>query len=486
MSLANNIGFNFDNTYLSLPQKLFEKCLPTVVAEPRLVIFNKALAKELGLNSENISEEEIAAYLSGNKIMEGSQPIAQAYAGHQFGHFNMLGDGRAILLGEHVTPQNKRFDIQLKGPGPTPYSRNGDGRATLSSMLREYIISEAMQALGIPTTRSLAVVASGEEVHREYTHEGGVLTRIAASHIRVGTFEFVRRFNDLETFKTFVNYTIQRHYPEVMNTENPPLELFKAVMEKQITLIVNWMRVGFIHGVMNTDNMSISGETIDYGPCAFMNAYHSQTVFSSIDRSGRYAFGNQVVIAKWNLTRFAETLLVLIHSDSDKAIEMVQEVLQTFIPKFEEQWLRMMRNKLGLMTEEENDEKLISTLLLWMQDRGADYINTFNALEYEEFLNDAVYQNNEFKSWYELWRKRRESENSKASFELMRKTNPVVIPRNHRLEEALQTAAHENDLSLLNELLAAVSDPYQFKKEFAKYQNPPEDGGKGYKTYCGT
>jgi uncharacterized protein YdiU (UPF0061 family) len=485
MSPINTIAFNFDNTYLSLPPKLFEHCLPTPVHAPRLVIFNKAVAKELGLN-ENISEEELAAFLSGNKIMEGSQPIAQAYAGHQFGHFNMLGDGRAILLGEHVTLQNKRFDIQLKGPGPTPYSRNGDGRATLSSMLREYIISEAMQALGIPTTRSLAVVASGEEVHREYTQEGAVLTRIAASHIRVGTFEFVRRFNDIETFKTFVDYTIQRHYPEVMNTENPPLELFKAVMEKQITLIVNWMRVGFIHGVMNTDNMSISGETIDYGPCAFMNAYHSQTVFSSIDKNARYAFGNQAQIAKWNLTRFAETLLVLIHPDSDKAIEMVQEELQTFIPKFEQQWLRMMRNKLGLIKEEEGDEKLIAILLLWMQDHGGDYINTFAGLQHVEFLNRAIYQNAEFKLWQTQWLKRLESENKEGSFELMRQNNPVVIPRNYRVEEALQTAAHENDLSLLNELLTALSDPYVFKKEWSKYQSPPEDGDKGYKTYCGT
>ena len=481
----SQLGFNFDNSYLTLPPKLFEKVLPTAVHAPRLVIFNKALAKELGLG-ENISEEEIAVFLSGNKIMEGSQPIAQAYAGHQFGHFNMLGDGRAILLGEHVEPQNKRFDIQLKGPGPTPYSRNGDGRATLSSMLREYIISEAMQTLGIPTTRSLAVVASGEEVYREYVHEGAVLTRIAASHIRVGTFEFVRRFNDAETFKTFTNYTIQRHYPEVANTENPPLELFKAVMEKQIALIVNWMRIGFIHGVMNTDNMSISGETIDYGPCAFMNTYNAQTVFSSIDKNGRYAFGNQALIAKWNLTRFAETLLILIHPDSDKAVEMVQEVLQTYIPKFESQWLRMMRNKLGLIKEEENDEKLIGVLLLWMQNHAADYTNTFLVLQYPELLNVALYQNDEFKSWHQQWIKRRESENAEASFELMRQNNPVIIPRNHRVEEALQKAAHENDLSALNELLAAVSDPYHYKKEFSKYQSPPEDGGKNYKTYCGT
>ncbi|MFM7024103.1 MAG: protein adenylyltransferase SelO [Flavobacteriales bacterium] len=477
--------FNFDNTYCELPSRLFEHCLPTSVHAPRLVIFNTALAKELGLNSD-VPDEEIADCLSGNKIVEGSQPIAQAYAGHQFGHFNMLGDGRAILLGEHVTPQNKRVDIQLKGPGPTPYSRNGDGRATLSSMLREYIISEAMQALDIPTTRSLAVVASGEEVYREYVHEGAVLTRIAASHIRVGTFEFARRFNDVETFKTFVNYTIQRHYPEVMHLENPSLELFKTVMEKQITLIVNWMRIGFIHGVMNTDNMSISGETIDYGPCAFMNTYHAERVFSSIDRNGRYAFGNQAQMAKWNLTRLAETLLVLIHPERDKAVEMVQEVLQSYIPKFEQQWLRMMRNKLGLIQEEEGDEKLIAALLLWMQDHGADYTNTFNALLYQDFLNEAIYQNSEFELWYEQWLKRRAKENKYASLELMQKNNPVVIPRNHRVEEALQQAAFENNLSPLHDLLAAVTQPSRYNKNFYKYHTPPKDGDNGYKTYCGT
>ncbi|MCX6180315.1 MAG: YdiU family protein [Bacteroidetes bacterium] len=479
------LQFNFDNSYLTLAPKLFEKVLPTAVYAPRLVIFNKALAAELGLNSD-VAEEMIAELLSGNKILQGSQPIAQAYGGHQFGHFNMLGDGRAILLGEHLTAQNRRFDIQLKGPGATPYSRNGDGRATLSSMLREYIISEAIHALQIPSTRSLAVVATGEEVHREYTHEGGVLTRIAASHIRVGTFEFVRRFNDLETFKTFVDYTIQRHYPEVMNTENPALALFTAVMEKQITLIVNWMRVGFIHGVMNTDNMSICGETIDYGPCAFMNAYHPETVFSSIDKGGRYAFGNQAQIAKWNLTRFVETLLVLIHPESDKAIEMAQEVLQTFNPKFEAQWLRMMRNKLGLMHEEEGDEQLIHSLLLWMQDHGADYTNTFLALIYPEFLKEALYQNDAFKAWQQEWLKRMEIENNLASIELMRQSNPVVIPRNHRVEEALQASAHDGDLAPMNNLLAAIAQPYQKNSEFSQFQNPPADGGKNYKTYCGT
>jgi len=393
-----HIQFRFDNSYRTLPAKLFEECNPTAVAQPQLIILNEVLAKDLGLNFNGISNEEVAEFLSGNRIIEGAQPIAQAYAGHQFGYFNMLGDGRAILLGEHITPFNQRFDIQLKGSGETPYSRRGDGRATLSSMLREYIISEAMFALQIPTTRSLAVVSTGEEVHREYTHEGAVLTRIAASHIRVGTFEFVRRFNDVDTFKAFTNYTIQRHYPHLLHSENYALNFLKEVMEKQIDLIVNWMRVGFIHGVMNTDNMSICGESIDFGPCAFMNSYHPQTKFSSIDHQGRYAFENQAAIAKWNLSRFAETLLVLIDKDSAKAIDLAQGALNTFAEIFDKKWLQMMRNKLGMMGEEDGDDKIILDLLAWMQEHSADYTNTFIALQDKEKLKENIYQNAVFKT----------------------------------------------------------------------------------------
>ncbi len=475
-----HIQFRFDNSYRTLPAKLFEDCTPTSVAQPQLIILNEVLAKDLGLNFEGISNEEVTEILSGNKIIEGAQPIAQAYAGHQFGQFNMLGDGRAILLGEHLTSLNQRFDIQLKGSGETPYSRRGDGRATLSSMLREYIISEAMFALQIPTTRSLAVVSTGEEVQREYTHEGAVLTRIAASHIRVGTFEYVRRFTDVDTFTTFTNYTIQRHYPHLLNSENYALNFLKEVMEKQIDLIVNWMRVGFIHGVMNTDNMSICGESIDFGPCAFMNAYHPQTKFSSIDHHGRYAFENQAAIAKWNLSRFAETLLVLIDKDSAKAIELAQGVLNTFAEIFDKKWLQMMRNKLGMVGEEDGDDKIILDLLSWMQEHSADYSNTFIALQDAEKLKENIYQDATFQAWYQSWQKRV----NPHSFELMRQNNPFVIPRNHLVEMALFAAANQNDLSLLNDLLTASAKPYDYSNKVDKFQAMGND--EGYKTYCGT
>lgn len=480
MHKDTHIQFRFDNSYRTLPAKLFEDCNPTAVAQPQLIILNEVLAKDLGLNFEGISNEAAAEFLSGNRIIDGAQPIAQAYAGHQFGHFNMLGDGRAILLGEHITPLNQRFDIQLKGSGETPYSRRGDGRATLSSMLREYIISEAMFALQIPTTRSLAVVSTGEEVHREYTHEGSVLTRIAASHIRVGTLEYVRRFTDVETFTTFTNYTIQRHYPHLLHSENYALNFLKEVMEKQIDLVVNWMRVGFIHGVMNTDNMSICGESIDFGPCAFMNSYHPQTKFSSIDHQGRYAFENQAAIAKWNLSRFAETLLVLIDKDSAKAIDLAQGVLNTFSEIFDKRWLQMMRNKLGMMGEEDGDDKIILDLLAWMQEHSADYTNTFIAIQDKEKLKENIYQNAVFQTWYQSWIKRI----TKSSFEIMQQNNPFVIPRNHLVEMALFSATNQNDLSLLSELLSTIEKPCDYSKKVDKFQAMGND--EGYKTYCGT
>lgn len=476
-------SFSFDNSYKKLPSKLYEECLPTKVLNPQLILLNKGLAKELGLNFESVSNDEIANIFSGNKIIDGAQPIAQAYAGHQFGHFNILGDGRAILLGEHITPQKKRFDIQLKGSGETPYSRRGDGRATLSSMLREYIISEAMHALKIPTTRSLAVVSTGVEVHREYTHEGAVLTRVAASHIRVGTFEFVRRFTDIETFKTFVNYTIERHYPHLLNSENFAVNLLQEVMLNQINLIVDWMRVGFIHGVMNTDNMSISGESIDFGPCAFMNAYHPQTVFSSIDHQGRYAFENQAAIAKWNLSRFAETLLVLIDNDQNKAVEIAQAVLNNFAEIFDEKWLQMMRKKLGILDEHEDDHKIILDLLSWMQNNSADYTNTFIALQNQEILKEKIYQDSVFEQWLSKWKNRISNKNLEESYQLMRENNPFVIPRNHLVEMALYTA-QQNDLSIMNELLQALSKPYDYQANSKKFQTASND--EGYKTYCGT
>ena len=326
----NSQTWNFQNSYVELPAKLYIKQLPVSVKNPQIIYYNMSLAKELGL--EFLSEEKVAVaeYLSGNKIPEGATPISQAYAGHQFGHFTMLGDGRAVLLGEQINQNNQRYDIQLKGSGQTPYSRSGDGRATLSSMLREYIISESIHHLGIPTTRSLAVIQTGEKVYRETVNDGAVLTRIASSHIRVGTFEYVINSCSKEDLEIFIKYVIDRHYPEISDTDNPSLGLLKVVMHKQIDLIVHWIRVGFIHGVMNTDNMSIAGETMDYGPCAFMNTYNPKTVFSSIDINGRYAFGNQSTIAHWNLTVFASTLLPLISKNKEKAIQLANDILNKF------------------------------------------------------------------------------------------------------------------------------------------------------------
>jgi len=327
--------FNFDNTYLALPGELFTVCPPTPVSQPQLVAFNDSLANELGLSTSNIQPDELADIFSGNVLPEGAASLAQAYSGHQFGHFSRLGDGRALLLGEQITPDGRRYDLQLKGSGPTPYSRRGDGLATLSAMLREYLISEAMHALGIPTTLSLAVVVTGEPVYREQVQPGAVLTRVAKSHIRVGTFEHISQFSSVETLKVFTEYVLKRHYPELLQTENPVLSFLQKVIEKQTDLIVSWMRVGFIHGVMNTDNMAVSGETIDYGPCAFMNAYKPETVFSSIDTGGRYAFGNQPEMALWNLTRLAESLLPLIDTDIKKAIAKAEDVLNSFQHLFE-------------------------------------------------------------------------------------------------------------------------------------------------------
>ena len=377
MQIKNNSQtWNFQNSYIELPTKLYKKQLPVSVNNPQIIYFNNGLAKELGL--EFLSEEKVVAaeYLSGNKIPKGAATISQAYAGHQFGHFTMLGDGRAVLLGEQINKNNQRYDIQLKGSGQTPYSRNGDGRATLSSMLREYIISESMHHLGIPTTRSLAVVQTGEKVYREKVNDGAVLTRIASSHIRVGTFEYVINFCSKEDLEIFAKYVIDRHYPAISDADNPILELLKVVMHKQIDLIVHWIRVGFIHGVMNTDNMSISGETMDYGPCAFMNSYNPKTVFSSIDINGRYAFGNQSTIAHWNLTVFAGTLLPLISDNKEKAIQLATDILNKFSEEYSKKWHQMMYEKLGITKPLKDDKVLVDTLLQLMEESKADYTNT--------------------------------------------------------------------------------------------------------------
>ena len=467
---------------------MLSRFAPVPVQMPKLIILNHTLSEELGLDFSVLADEHAASMFAGNLLPQGSEPIAQAYAGHQFGHFTMLGDGRAIVIGEHLTPNNKRVDIQFKGSGRTPYARGGDGRAALGPMLREYIISEAMHALGIPTTRSLAVVKTGEHVYRDIPLPGAILTRVADSHIRVGTFQYVAMRGDEQILKALVHYAIDRHYPNLKGTKNPALSLLKAVMENQIELITNWMRVGFIHGVMNTDNMTISGETIDYGPCAFMDTYNPETVFSSIDHHGRYAYVNQPVIAQWNLLRFAETLLPLIHHTQDKAIEVAEETIDSFSAVYKNHWLEMMRKKLGLFREDSADETLISTLLSWMQKNKADYTNTFCSLIKEDVLKDKLFQDSTFLDWHKRWQTRLTQNNRpiELSLSLMRTTNPRIIPRNHKVEEALGAASIDGDLVPMYNLLEVLKTPYEDRPEITAYQSPPAPSEHAYQTFCGT
>ena len=484
---SSAIGWNFDNTYTKLPEVMFTRATPAKVRGPRVSVLNLPLADELGLNLRSVPEQEVAALFSGQEIPAGAEPIAQAYAGHQYGGFTMLGDGRAILLGEHRAPDGRRFDIQFKGSGPTAYSRRGDGRATIGPMLREYIISEAMHALGIPTTRSLAVVTTGEPVYREIELPGAVLTRVAASHIRVGTFQYVAARRDEANLRTFADYTIERHYPELVNEPQKYVRFFRAVMDRQAALIAQWQLVGFVHGVMNTDNVAISGETIDYGPCAFMDAYHRDTVFSSIDHGGRYAFGNQPAIGQWNIARFAETLLSLMDPDEDKSIEIATQELERFTEIFEGYWLAGMRKKLGLQTDEAEDAGLINSLLDWMQAAKADFTNTFSDLSSDGELVGELYRDEAFRNWHALWQARldRDGRPRESAFALMRATNPFVIPRNHRVEEALAAALDCGNISVMHELLAAVASPFERDAGRAKYRDPvPSE--YPYRTFCGT
>ena len=479
------IGWHFDNSYSKLSKTFKEDIKPTPVHEPELVILNDELAKNLNLNFSGIDKKKLAEIFSGNSLPDGTNSIAQAYAGHQFGHFTMLGDGRAVLLGEHIDNKNQRFDIQFKGSGRTSFSRGGDGRAALGPMLREYIISEAINALHIPTTRSLAVVKTGEKVVRENLLNGAILTRVASSHIRVGTFQYIAATQNLEDLNTLVDYTIDRHYPDIKSSKNKALDLLSLVMEKQCQLVINWMRVGFIHGVMNTDNMTISGETIDYGPCAFMDQYDPKTVFSSIDKFGRYAFSNQPPITKWNLARFAECLIPLIDKDEDSAIKIATELIDNFQNIYEEKWLNMMRDKLGLFGEDKNDLTLINKLLDWMKNNNADYTNTFCHLMGFE-IGDEVYKNDDFKSWTNEWEKRLKLNNSSDKhLELMKKTNPIVIPRNQKVEEALADADKGN-IETMNKLLKVVSNPYSDQKNIIEFQKPAAIGNEKYQTFCGT
>ncbi|MDB5343609.1 MAG: hypothetical protein JWP89_1986 [Schlesneria sp.] len=483
----NQMGWQFDNTYARLPEVLFAPAKPATVAAPRVVILNRRLADELGLHLDGLSPEAAASLFAGQDLPVGSLPIAQAYAGHQYGNFTMLGDGRAILLGEHLTPSGQLVDIQFKGSGQTRFSRRGDGRAALGPMLREYIISEAMFALGIPTTRSLAVVTTGEPVMRETRRKGAVLTRVAASHIRVGTFEYVAGRGDEANLRVLADYTINRHYPNLPDSPNRYVEFFRAVMDRQAALVARWQLVGFIHGVMNTDNMAISGETIDYGPCAFMNTYSPTTVFSSIDHAGRYAYGNQPPIVQWNLTRFAETLIPLLDPDQEKAIAIATDALNQYPALFQQYWLMGMRAKLGLQNAEASDFELAQSLLTWMQNAKVDFTKTFRDLSADEVPAGERYRDPAFQTWHAQWQLRlnQESRPSTVVQAAMRDVNPAVIPRNHRVEEALAAAENKNDLSILERLLAVLAKPFEAGADSAVYREPPTDECD-YRTFCGT
>lgn len=485
----------FDNTYATLAPKFFRRVMPTPVSAPRLIRFNEELAAELGLDAEALASSHSAQIWSGNSVPAEAEPLAMAYAAHQFGQFvPQLGDGRAILLGEVIDRQGRRRDIQLKGAGPTPFSRSGDGRAALGPVLREYVVSEAMHALGIPTTRALAAVITGEPVYRETVMPGAVLTRVAASHIRIGTFQFFAARGDTEGLKELADYVIDRHYPAVKSAENPYLALLDEVIGRQAGLVAQWMGVGFIHGVMNTDNMSVSGETIDFGPCAFMDDYDPRKVFSSIDRNGRYAYENQPAIAQWNLARLAETLLHLIDPDTDNAIALATASLEGFVGRYEKAWLAVMRRKTGLLTNRDEDAALFKWLLDLMHAGKADFTLAFRRLTLA--VNDeagdgaiaSLFENPaDIATWMVAWRERQtlEPQGKQERVDLMAQANPAYIPRNHRIEEAIQ-AALAGDFQPFEMLNAILARPFEEQPGHAAWQKPPEPDERVLKTFCGT
>jgi serine/tyrosine/threonine adenylyltransferase len=486
----------FSNTYARLPERFFARLSPTLVAKPHLIKFNEPLALELGIHTEGLKPDELAAVFAGNVIPLGAEPIAMAYAAHQFGNFvPQLGDGRAILLGEVLDRNGERRDIQLKGSGPTPFSRRGDGRAALGPVLREYLVSEAMHALGIPTTRALAAVLTGEGVFRERPMPGAVLTRVASSHIRIGTFQYFAARGDVEAVERLSGYVIDRHFPEARDFERPALAMLRTVVERQAQLIARWMHVGFIHGVMNTDNTALSGETIDFGPCAFLDSYDPAKSFSAIDELGRYAYRNQPKIAQWNLARFAETLLPLLDLSPERAVELANEAISAFPLRFEEHWLAGMRNKLGLASNEDGDFELAQALLRAMHENGADFTLTFRRLcaaaadEKADanvrilFANPAAYD-----EWAAMWRSRLAADtlDPTARAHAMRTINPAFIPRNHRVEQALNAAIEYGDFSPFAEMLTVLSRPYEDQAAFADYANVPQADERVFRTFCGT
>jgi len=494
MTRELRLMFDFENTYADLPEGFYERVKPSLVGCPSLIKFNEDLARELGL--PELSLESITKIFSGNEIPKGAEPLAQAYAGHQFGNFvSRLGDGRAILLGEVIDINGKRRDIQLKGSGVTPFSRSGDGRAWLGPVIREYIVSEAMYALGVPTTRSLAAVLTGEDIYRDSKLPGAVLTRVASSHIRIGTFEYFAARRDTEILRVLADYVIARHYPEIVVKENRYAELLKAVLERQSSLVVQWMSFGFIHGVMNTDNVSISGETLDYGPCAFMDVYHPDTVFSSIDRYGRYAYQNQATICQWNLSCLAIALLPLIDMDSKKAIEICSKVLDSFKDKFEEKFTSAFLKKIGIEHGSNQDYQLVKDLLDLMQKYRADFTLSFR------YLSDLISENSdssrffalfdegsnsELSLWIKKWRERINENDPKLISNNMKQVNPLFIPRNHRVEEVIKEAYFNSDYSYMEKLLDILSRPYEQQQDSLEYCYPPEDKDQNYVTFCGT
>lgn len=483
-----NMGWNFDNSYITLPAKFYTKQKPVPVTSPRIVFFNRPLSEALGLKTDMLNSDIGAEIFAGNFLPEGAEPIAQAYGGHQFGHFTMLGDGRAILIGEHLTPEGERYDIQLKGSGRTAYSRGGDGRAALGPMIREYIVSEALHNLGIPTTRSLAVVTTGEKVFRDKELDGAILTRMASSHIRVGTFQFAAIYGNMEELRELAEYTLKRHFSDMEAEKDRFLLMLREVIFRQAKLIAKWQMIGFIHGVMNTDNMTISGESIDFGPCAFMDAYDPGTVFSSIDIYGRYAYGKQPDIAIWNITRFAETLLPLIHDNQDKAVGIVTEELQKFYPIYKNLWVSGMKAKLGISGEDSDDIHIIEELLGLMHKHKADFTNTFKALSTDIFEDANLFTASEFLDWKSRWYKRLAKGNitKEESRQLMLDNNPSIIPRNHRVEEALHAATTKKDFGISKKLMAVLSNPYAYTSEQEEYSALPPVSSGAYKTFCGT
>ncbi len=494
------IKFPFDNTYVKELPGFYVPCQPEPRATPTLVFLNEELDKELKLNLTSHDATALAAIFTGNQLPEGAEPIAQAYAGHQFGHFSpQLGDGRALIVGEVLNQQGNRFDICYKGSGRTPFTRGSDGKAALGPMLREVLLGEAMHALGVATTRALAVTSTGELVFRENALPGAVLTRVAASHIRIGTFQYFASRGQHDYVKRLADYSIRRHFPHLLDSENRYLEFLIAVSQRQAALVAHWMSLGFIHGVMNTDNMSIAGETIDYGPCAFMEHYNPKTVFSSIDEQGRYSYANQPLIAQWNLARLAETLLQLINDDQTQAIASATEVIETFSTAYQQQWLQRMRCKLGITpsshTTDAEDRALIQEWLTLLHTHKIDFTLAFSALVNAAQGEDAPLfalfsQTEEIQEWLNKWNAHRVIENTSSQNDIlttMRLANPSIIPRNHLVEEALTAASRDNDLQPFEQLLAALKQPYSQAKSLVRYTQPGDESFTAcYRTFCGT